>query len=103
MSLDKYWQKRDFSQTPEPKGKLSPADKNRFVLQEHLASSLPFDFRLEIGGLLKSWSIRQGPSLNPQLRPWRDRPKTTRSNTWSFKVPSGQAATAPGTADAGRW
>ena len=68
MGLEIYWQKRDFSQTPEPKGKVSRASRSRFVCQEHHATSLHFDFRLEIGGVLKSWSIRKGPSLNPEIR-----------------------------------
>jgi len=56
-SLKIYWQKRKFSQTPEPQGKTKQSNQNRFVVHEHWATHHHFDFRLELDGVLKSWAI----------------------------------------------
>src|SRR6202171_4909736 len=64
-SLADYQRKRDFSKTPEPKGTPEPTGQNRFVVQKHWATRLHYDFRLEMDGVLVSWAIPKGPTLNP--------------------------------------
>lgn len=67
MSLTKYKQKRKFSETPEPEAKKATGKGAlKFVIQRHAATRLHYDFRLEMEGVLKSWAVPKGPSLNPK-------------------------------------
>src|SRR6266853_1810834 len=70
--LAEYRQKRDFGKTQEPSGEVAPAaarpGRLRFVIQKHAARQLHFDLRLELDGVMKSWAVPKGPSLDPSVK-----------------------------------
>jgi bifunctional non-homologous end joining protein LigD len=72
MSLEKYKHKRNFQISPEPPGKARTAPRSNrhllYVIQKHRASQLHYDFRLEFNGVLLSWAIPKGPSLDPSVK-----------------------------------
>ncbi|MBN1549043.1 3'-phosphoesterase [Candidatus Babeliales bacterium] len=67
QGLSRYRNRRDFKQSPEPHRtpRQNLKRKNRFVIQKHAARNLHYDFRLQVGNVLKSWAVPKGPSINP--------------------------------------
>lgn len=68
MSLEKYRKKRNFKRSAEPYGRIKKNKQLIYVIQKHAASHLHYDLRLELNGVLKSWAIPKGPSLDSSIK-----------------------------------
>lgn len=92
--LERYRSMRDFRSTPEPEGDVpsSASDRPRFVIQQHDASSMHWDFRLEVDGALASWAVPKGPSTDPSEKRFATRTEDHPLDYMDFEgtIPKGE-------------
>lgn len=103
--LQRYRDKRDFSRTPEPRGAVASSKDRRYVVQKHAARRLHYDFRLALDGVLLSWAVTRGPSLDPAQKRLAVRTEDHPLAYGDFEgiIPSGYGAGAVLLWDAGGW